>query len=112
MISYLGLLDVLATNFVNKMVRVAVVQAGSYVYDTKKTLDKLEKLVGEAANKGAQLVLFPGRLSPIFFMNNNNFRSLYWRVSQGIGLRGEVGQSLHGGARRVQAVFRRVDRVQ
>jgi hypothetical protein len=60
MLSCLAILDVLVSNFVNKMVRVGVVQAGSFVYDTKKTLDKLEKLVAEASQKGAQLVLFPG----------------------------------------------------
>uniref|UniRef100_A0A1I7X7E9 CN hydrolase domain-containing protein n=1 Tax=Heterorhabditis bacteriophora TaxID=37862 RepID=A0A1I7X7E9_HETBA len=38
---------------------IAIVQAGSIIYDTPATLDKLEKLVAEAADKGARLILFP-----------------------------------------------------
>nr|CDJ94019.1 Nitrilase cyanide hydratase and apolipoprotein N-acyltransferase domain containing protein [Haemonchus contortus] len=38
---------------------IAVVQAGSILYDTPATLDKLERLTKEAADKGAKLVLFP-----------------------------------------------------
>jgi nitrilase len=42
------------------MVKIAVVQCGSLVYDTPKTLEKLEALTSEAASNGAELVLFPG----------------------------------------------------
>src|SRR5690349_5491136 len=39
--------------------RVAVVQAGSVLFDTPATLAKAERLIGEAASSGAQLILFP-----------------------------------------------------
>ncbi|KAK6052530.1 hypothetical protein COOONC_09964 [Cooperia oncophora] len=38
---------------------IAIVQAGSILYDTPATLDKLERLTKEAVDKGAKLVLFP-----------------------------------------------------
>jgi nitrilase len=38
---------------------VAVVQAAPVVFDRERTLQKVHVLVGEAARKGAQLVLFP-----------------------------------------------------
>ncbi|VDO86823.1 unnamed protein product [Haemonchus placei] len=38
---------------------IAIVQAGSILYDTPATLDKLERLTKEATDKGAKLVLFP-----------------------------------------------------
>lgn len=41
------------------VVRVAVVQCSSVVLDVDKTITKLEKYAKEAADKGAQLVLFP-----------------------------------------------------
>jgi nitrilase len=37
----------------------AVVQAGSILFDTKRTLEKLGDLAADAAGKGAHLVLFP-----------------------------------------------------
>ena len=40
-------------------VRVAVVQAGSILYETEQTLAKAERLVAEAAAEGARLVVFP-----------------------------------------------------
>lgn len=40
-------------------VRVAVVQAGSVLFDREATLSKAERLIAEAAAKGAQLVVFP-----------------------------------------------------
>lgn len=43
----------------NNIVRAAVVQAGSVIYDTDATLDKAERLAHEAAREGAQLVVFP-----------------------------------------------------
>ena len=39
--------------------RVAVVQAAPAIFDTPRTLAKIERLSAEAAGKGAQLVLFP-----------------------------------------------------
>ena len=41
------------------MVKVAVVQAGSVLYDTQATLAKLMRLAGEAAAEGAKLIVFP-----------------------------------------------------
>ncbi|CAD6188059.1 unnamed protein product [Caenorhabditis auriculariae] len=41
------------------MTRIAIVQAGSALYDTSSSLEKLEKLTREAAANGAKLVLFP-----------------------------------------------------
>jgi nitrilase len=40
-------------------VRAAVVQAGSVVFDRAGTLEKLERLAGDAARAGAQLIVFP-----------------------------------------------------
>jgi nitrilase len=40
-------------------VRVAVVQAGSVLFDTPRTLDKLASRTAEAAGQGATLVVFP-----------------------------------------------------
>ena len=39
--------------------RVAVVQAGSVLFDTPRTLDKLAALTADAAGRGAKLVVFP-----------------------------------------------------
>ena len=41
------------------MVRVALVQAGSILFDTQSTLAKLERFARDAAARGAQLALFP-----------------------------------------------------
>jgi len=41
------------------MVKVAVVQAGSVLFDTGATLARLEDLAGEAAAQGAKLIVFP-----------------------------------------------------
>lgn len=54
------------------MVKVAVVQAGSVVYDTAGTVQKLELLTEEAASKGAQLVLFPGQLFCLTMSESNS----------------------------------------
>jgi len=40
-------------------VRVAVVQAGSILFDSERTLAKAERLIGEAASGGAKLIVFP-----------------------------------------------------
>src|ERR1700729_925635 len=42
------------------MVKVAVVQAGSALFDTPATMKKLERFAREAAADGAKLILFPG----------------------------------------------------
>ena len=47
----------------DKITKIAVIQAGSVIYDTPKTLEKLESLTSEAAKAGAQLALFPGKLN-------------------------------------------------
>ena len=39
--------------------RVAVIQAGSILFDTPRTLDKLRECVSEAAGRGARFALFP-----------------------------------------------------
>ncbi len=44
---------------VERPVTVAVVQAAPVVFDRERTLDKLEALAGDAARRGARLVLFP-----------------------------------------------------
>src|SRR6185503_19883504 len=41
------------------LTKVAVVQASPVVFDRERTLAKVHTLAGEAARKGAQLVLFP-----------------------------------------------------
>ncbi len=40
-------------------VRVAVVQAGSVLFDTARTVEKLAALTADAAGRGARLVVFP-----------------------------------------------------
>src|SRR3982074_2225994 len=42
-----------------KKIRAAVVQAGSYVFDTPRTIEKLRTYCGEAQATGATLVVFP-----------------------------------------------------
>lgn len=43
----------------SKVIRAAVVQAGTYVFDTPRTLGKLAALTREAAARGAEFVVFP-----------------------------------------------------
>ena len=43
----------------SELTRVAVVQAGSILFDTPRTLHKLRDCVAEAAGKGARFALFP-----------------------------------------------------
>ena len=52
--------------------KIAIVQSGSIIYDTPATIDKLEKLTEEAANGGAELVLFPGE-----FLAPSEFRETF-----------------------------------
>ena len=42
-----------------QQVKVAVVQAAPVAFDRERTIDKLHRLTAEAAQQGAQLVLFP-----------------------------------------------------
>ncbi|CAJ0600020.1 unnamed protein product [Cylicocyclus nassatus] len=37
---------------------IAIAQVGTVIYDTPATLDKLERITNEAANKGAKLIVF------------------------------------------------------
>src|SRR6476660_5621771 len=39
--------------------KVAVVQAAPVAFDRERTIDKLHRLTGEAAQQGAELVVFP-----------------------------------------------------
>ncbi len=48
------------------MVRVAVVQTSPVVLDGPATVDKVRGLVGEAAAKGAKIILFPEALIPAY----------------------------------------------
>lgn len=57
---YIQFLDLTLDTSFGKVVKICVVQAGSIIYDTPKTLDKLERLTVDAASTGAELVLFPG----------------------------------------------------
>jgi nitrilase len=43
----------------NNTITVAVVQAGTVLFDNDKTLQKLQSLANEAAQKGARLIVFP-----------------------------------------------------
>jgi len=43
----------------NPIIKGAVVQAGTCLYDTPRTLEKFEDLLGDAARAGAELVVFP-----------------------------------------------------
>ena len=47
-------------------VRVACVQAEPVVLDREATLDKLERLTGEAVGEGAQLIVFPEAFLPAY----------------------------------------------
>ncbi|KAL9296898.1 hypothetical protein ACSQ67_022794 [Phaseolus vulgaris] len=49
----------MASDFNAPTVRATVVQASTIFYDTPATLDKAERLLGEAAGHGSQLVVFP-----------------------------------------------------
>ncbi len=50
-------------------VRVASVQAEPVVFDREATISKLERLVGEAAAAGAELVLLPEAFVPVYPTN-------------------------------------------
>src|SRR3954466_2398852 len=50
----------------NETVRVASVQAEPVVLNREATIDKLERLTGEAAGNGARLVVFPETFVPAY----------------------------------------------
>jgi len=43
----------------NAMIKAAAVQAGSTLFDTRRTMEKFESLLSDAAARGAQIVVFP-----------------------------------------------------
>src|SRR5260370_22033441 len=49
-----------------RAVTVACVQAEAVVLDLERTLDKLEELAREAAQNGAELVVFPETFVPVY----------------------------------------------
>src|SRR5436309_10127200 len=51
---------------VERSVKVACVQAESAILDLERTLDKLERLAGEAAGNGAEIVVFPETFVPVY----------------------------------------------
>jgi nitrilase len=51
---------------VERSVTVACVQAEPVILDLERTLDKLERLAGEAARDGAELVVFPETFVPVY----------------------------------------------
>lgn len=53
-------------NNAEKTVRVAVVQAAPVIMDREATVEKVVTLAGEAAEKGAKLVLFPEAFIPAY----------------------------------------------
>jgi len=50
----------------NDVVRVAVAQVEPVIFDRERTLDKLERVAADAAQAGAQLVLFPETFVPVY----------------------------------------------
>jgi predicted amidohydrolase len=54
------------------MVKIAVVQSGSILYDTNANIEKLREFSKKAAKEGVELILFPGKmffvLTKIFFV--------------------------------------------
>lgn len=49
-----------------KLIKVAVVQAGSVLFDKAACIEKVEKMTAEAAEAGAHLVLFPEAFIPAY----------------------------------------------
>ena len=49
----------MTTTAAERKVQVAVVQAGSVPFDTAACMDKAVRLIGEAASRGAKLIVFP-----------------------------------------------------
>lgn len=68
-------------------VNVAVIQAAPVFFDIHKTLDKLERLVTESAQKGCQFVLFPESFIPGYPRK--------FTFGASIGLRTDAGRELY-----------------
>ncbi|GAB3956251.1 carbon-nitrogen hydrolase family protein [Spirosoma harenae] len=68
-------------------VKVAVVQATPVFFDIQKTIDKLEALVMESAQKGCQFVLFPESFIPGYPRK--------FTFGASIGLRTDAGRELY-----------------
>ena len=65
------------------MTRVAVVQAGSVLFDTPATMAKLMRLAGEAAGKGAKLAVFPEAFVGGYPKGMDFGAKVGWRTSDG-----------------------------
>ena len=63
--------------------RVAVVQAGSVLFDTPATMAKLVRLAGEAADKGAKLAVFPEAFVGGYPKGMDFGARVGWRTSEG-----------------------------
>jgi nitrilase len=93
-----------------EVVRVAVVQAGSVVFDREKCLEKARALIGDAAAGGAELVVFPeafipgypkgldfgARVGMRFPEGREDFRR-YWEAA--VDVPGDATETLSGAAR-------------
>jgi nitrilase len=55
-----------SVSLVERQVKVACVQVEPVVLDREATLDKLEKVAGEAAGEGAELIVFPETFVPVY----------------------------------------------
>lgn len=64
-------------------VKVAVVQAGSVLFDTSKSLEKLADLVGDAAKQQAQLAVFPEAFIGGYFKGHDFGVSIGMRSAEG-----------------------------
>jgi nitrilase len=95
-------------------VKAAVVQAGPVLFDREATVEKACRLIGEAANRGANLILFPEAYIPAYprgfgFGTVVGSRSpagrrtweRYW--SQSVDVPGPVTRALGAAARRAGA---------
>lgn len=65
------------------MVNVAICQVGSIIHNTKATLEKLKKYTKIAAEKCAQLVLFPGICDYFNIIFCSESMKLNWWESKG-----------------------------
>lgn len=74
------------------MVKIAIVQSGSVLYDTATTLQKLHHFVEKASQQKADLILFPGFCLTIPF-GTTVFRGIRWRLSKRFGFRHQTGNA-------------------
>jgi predicted amidohydrolase len=61
-------------------VKVGIVQAGSLLYNTAGTIEKMEELAKKAAKYGAKLVLFPGQTNNLLtnlFVSTFSYASIH-----------------------------------